>query len=165
MKLELKKLISSFLFGELIRSEEPGFKNRIDYLEWYEKLRNNYDDFLKQQLAIWMFIPCKLVNGVWLVLEEKSIFNTTDDEYIFDSESFDQYQEAKDRVLFEGFKVYSEKLSSHLCQKIRSENITIAYYNHVSLWKFENKFYRIEDLVKYNLELTPTAEKQIGINH
>jgi len=163
MKLELKKLISSRLFGELIRSEEHGFKNRIDYILGYEKLRNNYDDFIKQKLTIWMFVPCKLVDGVWVVLEEPLQQNYVFEDHPelagnpkeYDLELFEndikEYQEAKDRVLFANFKY---------------DKMGFAYSTTQSECVFDEEYMEsktIEDLVKYNLELTPTAKKLIGL--
>jgi hypothetical protein len=71
----------------------------------------NYSKFLKQPLTIGMFIPCDEYGNV---LEEKSIFNTTDEDYIFDSESFDKYKQAKERVLFDGFKEIEDRDKTYL---------------------------------------------------
>lgn len=75
------------------------------YLQEYEYKENYYNvyayaKFLKKPLELGMFIPC---DEDGKLLEEKSIFNTTDEDYIFDSERFNNYQEAKYRCLFEGF--------------------------------------------------------------
>ena len=34
----------------------------------------NYANFLKQKLEIWQVVPCKLVDGVWVVLEEPKYY-------------------------------------------------------------------------------------------
>ena len=99
----------------------------------------NYAMFLKQPLELWMFIPCDEEGNV---LEEKSIFNTTDEDYIFNSDDFDKYQQAKERCLFEGFE-FIESLKLINCNL--------------------NEFKKIEDLVKYDLQLTKTAIKQLGL--
>jgi len=129
-----------------------------------------YANFLKQPLSIEMFVPCD-ENGN--VLEEKSIFNTTDEDYIFNSEAFDNYQQAKERCLFEGFEV---KFKDCKVFKYQSEKIllymndtTCVEYNcyHKSFVLFiDNEIIfenisTIEDLVKYNPKLTATALKQI----
>jgi hypothetical protein len=58
-----------------------------------------YAKFLKQPLQVSMFLPCDYKGNI---LQEKSIFNTTDEDYIFDSESFNKYNQAKQRCLFNG---------------------------------------------------------------
>ena len=110
-----------------------------DQGDWYfkeqsklDKIRS-YANFLKQPLELWMFVPCKLVDGVWVVLEEKKPFQ---DNYF-------EFQEAKKRCLFEGFEVRKGNW-------LLNGNIDI-----------DEEFCQglsIESLVKYNLELTPTAK-------
>jgi hypothetical protein len=132
---------------------------------------HKYKDFLKQILELWMFVPCKLVDGVWVVLEYNPMFNdyemvkeialkTTTEKgsethnlYI----TLKEYQEAKDRVLFEGFKWING-------QHISNDDIDI-YFDSDGV-KAYNGFKRtdlcsIEKLVEFKIELTPTAQKQI----
>ena len=52
------KLISNTSFGKLCKSKENEFSRRIDYLDWFERVRTNFDNFLKQPLNIGMFVPC-----------------------------------------------------------------------------------------------------------
>lgn len=155
------KLISSRLFGELLRSEEPGFKNRADYLNWHEKLRNNFDDFLKQPLELWMLIPCKLVDGVWVVLvnnyPEKPETKDYHNEYGGNFELYQhnlmlwrEYQEAKDRVLFEGFESRKSIMHGGLIIQNGCLNLEGNDFNQT-----------IEYLTRYEIYLTPTALKQI----
>jgi hypothetical protein len=96
---------------------------------------NNYAKFLKQPLELWMFIPCD-ENGN--VLEYKFI----DDEYHVENRindtKYDEYQQAKERCYF------------NKCNLRDSQEI-VEYLE------------TIEDLVKYNLQLTPTAIKQLGL--
>ena len=116
----------------------------------------NYANFLKQPLKLEMFVPCDEDGDI---LEEptnyeKRLLNMmteyNDEVYI--------YYQAKEKVLFEGFKV------------IKQDNITITIeYDHFQLDynKVLNVFANhrtIEDLAKYNLiELTENAIKQIGL--
>lgn len=151
----------------VLRFDKPvGFyANQLDYYEGQSNAMSyviSYANFLKQKLELWMFVPCKFVEGVWVVLEEPKRWN----DFLQYPESFDgnkewyelyEYQEAKDRVLFEGFEIKNHD-KTIICQ---SENI-------ISMWKHLEEdwilgFDCIEDLVKYNLELTPTAQKQIGL--
>ena len=112
---------------------------------WYDKeveklcKIRNYANFLKKPLEIWQFVPCKLVDGVWVVLEKKKPFQ----------DNYYEYQEAKSRCLFEGF-VYDSKMEYWYNNDIGFDEEYI-----------ENK--TIEDLVKYNLELTASAIKEFGL--
>lgn len=124
---------------------------------WY--LHRQRVKFGRQKLELWMFVPCKFVDGVWVVLEEPKWVSP---EGVKWEDFVKEYQEAKERILFEGFEVNTAKTSSHTYRKVRSKSVTVSYYNDVSLWSFEDKLKTIEDLVKYNLVLTPTAQKQIS---
>jgi len=96
-------------------------------------------NLLSQKLELWMFVPCKKVNGVWVVLEEPFNDGQNDNYY---SSALQEYQEAKDRVLFDGkFDVNSER------QLIRFNNI-MQPIECLGV---------IENLIKYNLQLTKTA--------
>lgn len=118
-----------------------------------------YANFLKQPLELWMFVACKLVDGAWVVLEEPDRDNNKYDVYdrefcYFNDGLFfhdeQEYQEAKDRVLFEGFE---------------KDNYFVTHKSHASFFYPISCLHEqsIEDLVKYNLELTPTALKKIGL--
>jgi len=120
-------------------------------------------NFGKQPLAIYQFVPCKLVDGKWVVLEEPNINDFTffyededEGEYVNQemlSESLKDYQEALDNVLFEGFE---------------NSEIGYVYLNHEIHGRlmFDEEIFEdrtIEDLVRYNLPLTKTALKEIGL--
>ena len=101
--------------------------------------------FLKQKTEIWMFVACKLVDGVWVVLEEPhnyGILNT----YLTGNVIMDlslknafEYQQAQERVIFEGFEVKDGYLINNECDC----QLNIEWINTLT----------IEDLVKYNLTL------------
>lgn len=153
----MKKLISNTAYGK--RLETEFLLSNIDYKEYFI-LRNNYDNLLFQTLEIWMFVPADLEGNV---LEEKSIFNTTDEDYIFDSESFDKYQQAKEACLFEGFEIIkpSDKCFILLClNKIECQFLLNTDY---SFYDVLHKDKTIEDLVKHSPTLTPTALKTLGL--
>lgn len=127
----------------------------------------NYANFLKQPLEIWMFIPCKLVDGVWVVLEI-TINNSRELNSQFQDKklqkkfelNFNEYQEAKERCLFEGwivenksiFTIWIENKTANICFTVRGK----VNYNGINIQT-------IEDLVIYNLQLTPTAQKQLSL--
>ena len=121
-----------------------------DQFRIHDKI-HNLAIFLKQPLNLGMFVPAKKVNGVWVVLEKP----TETHEVVFnDSECLKEYQEAKDRVLFEGFKY-----------DLVEDNVVFVFENG-NEWRFDcfdMKNQTIESFTEYTLELTSTAKKQITI--
>lgn len=146
----------------LEQEKEPILRNTSSEIIKIHK----YAHFLKQPLTLGMFVPCKLVNGVWVVLEEP-VFTT--DIAITELPKVKEYQESKDSVLFEGLFIekFLYKQTKQTVYEINNMRVGIylEFYNGETEFNFQlsHDYYSIEDLVKYNLELTPTAEKQIGI--
>ena len=125
----MKKLISMVDFCLEQRKTHTGdFEDYCDLICRYAK-------FIKQPLALWMFVPCDLHGNV---LEEKKPFQ---DKYY-------EYQEARERCLFKGFEM---------------DNSFVTHKSHNSFFYPISCLHEqtIEDLVKYNLELTTTAQKEI----
>lgn len=167
----MDKLIS--LLEYVLRFDKPiGFY--ADQLDYYEGQSNamsyvlSYTKFLSQKLELWMFIPCKLVDGVWVVSEEPK------EDYYFGAHGgvypdkkkrydikFKEYQESKERVLFEGFYI-KENIDKNGVKWTYITN-SIHYFNQ---YQIENN--TIEELLtgykdEFMIELTPTAKKQIGL--
>jgi len=131
-----------------------------------------YGLFLKQSLEIWMFVPCKLVDGVWVILEEPVIVGYAgSEEMLYDAQKMrlEEYQQAKERVLFEGFE-FQEYRNYPTVSNGRLKFIFDEYgcwleaYDNCEGQRINN----IERLTQLNLseehlQLTPTAIKQIGI--
>lgn len=113
----------------------------------------SYANFLKQPLQLWMFVPCDEDGNLWrhLPTEEERIWaekDSADAENSYKRKVF-AYQQAKERVLFEGFE-YDNKME---------------YWHDFNIY-FDEEFCEnktIEDIVFYNLILTQTAIKQIGL--
>lgn len=113
-----------------------------------------YTNFLDQPLKLWMFIPCDK--------EGNPIENPKDSNRDFFKDTaykyeLRQYQEAKDKVLFEGFE------TTGVCENY----VIIESKEYVFTWSlFRGEFMtikgdRVNDLIKYNLKLTQTAQTQI----
>lgn len=110
-----------------------------------------YAEFLNRPLELNQFVPCDLKGNV---LSEK--YNGKSDDR---NKSFtylaNEYQEAKERCLFEGIEyVKVEKYS---------EYFYLIKYNQCIIWISKDTLVTVEDMVKYNLELTPTSLKQLGL--
>lgn len=133
-------------------------------------LHRKYVEFCKQPLNLGMFVPAKIVDGVWVVLEEP-----TQEKYGWYSashfeeesgwmceggeeayyEALKEYQEAKDRVLFEGWELVS---NCRWGAEIAKDKITGALQFNISKYKTVEQLF-----MERNLFLTPTAQKQIGL--
>ena len=166
------KLISNILFGKYCKSKEKEFSRRIDYLDWYEKTRNNFDNFLEQPLKLEMFVPCdndeEILKPQYIAGKEV-IYNELVEEFIMDKVK--EYNEAKEKVLFEGFNLNQKdfsKLESIFC--LTKECFQITFFTKEKGCFMDNlktnKTYEIktiEDLIQFELELTESAIKQIGL--
>lgn len=138
----------------------------------------NYANFLKQPNEKWMFVPCD-ENGN--VLEDpqsiRNSFNVKSGQGgFFDQKSFLDYivkfEQAKERCLFEGFEIVKDKYKSCQREFIYLPNTKIQVWRKITFhngeiqtffFDYYEQFRTIEDLVKYNIQLTKTAQKQIGL--
>lgn len=125
-----------------------------------------YAKFLKQPLELGMFVPCDEDGNM---LKEPENFESEYQKIILDEQKsaskseqekwkkLKQYQKAKERVLFEGCYIHHFDLCG---MAITAERSDIIY-------TFDDEkfsYYNIEQLERgCDLELTPTALKQIGL--
>ncbi|WP_353166399.1 hypothetical protein [Empedobacter brevis] len=137
--------------------------NKNTYISFCLKVLK-YAQFLKQPLTLGMFVPCDEEGNV---LEEPTMekygyyssnhqeeqsgwmYEEGEDKYY---EAFEKHQQAKERVLFEGFELKNDLIFNASTQTFIDEEI---------LFNLEN----IENLITYydELTLTETAIKQIGL--
>ena len=117
----------------------------------------NYAKFLKQPLKLEMFVPCDEEGNV---LEEPKRWK----DYLQYPDSFDgnkewdelyDYQQAKEKVLFEGIEFRTNGGVNFLTIK----EDTFAFFDFNV--KFKNL--TIEYLIQYDLQLIENAVKQIGL--
>lgn len=112
-------------------------------VEDFADLVCRYALFLKQHFEKWMVVPCDEEGNVLEKPEFKDTLNS--DAHFLATE---KYQQAKERRLFEGFENYTNRKNTVVLDNL--------------IFKLEN-YKTIEDLVKHNLQLTPTAIEQIGL--
>lgn len=150
-----------------IEKETPYFAKQLnlgtaeafrDYENMFNKVIN-YANFLKQPLELWMFVPCDKDGNV---LEEPihifSDYPQKEKSKMYQSNILTiEYQKAKNRVLFEGFKVHD--LNGRF--SIETENGTVITYSFV-LGRFIYVS-TIESGSNAELQLTQEALNQIGI--
>jgi len=134
-----------------------------------------YANFLNQPLKLEMFVPCDDEENV---LEEPNRWN----DYLEFPESFDgnkewdelyDYQQAKEKVLFEDSILIDETMyhqTKRVLIMLKSyptfRILNQFYYRDGSIERQlfpNNENLRIEDLIKFELELTESALKQIGL--
>lgn len=132
-------------------------KDMVDYIDVIE----NYAEFLKQPLTLDMFVP---INEKGKVLEEPNIKNHFLSKVAFRSSytrASKEYQQAKERVLFEGFEL----------EEVADEVIAIVLYDSYFFGAYDlsksifvgRRTNIIEGLIKNDLTLTQTAIKQLGL--
>ena len=115
-----------------------------------ENIRN-YTNFLKQPLKLEMFVPCdEDGNVISKFYSEKE--NTKNLTF---SQLSNQYQIAETKVLFKGIEF--EIIGGVNFLKINEDTFAFHDFNI----KFKNL--TVEFLVQYNLQLTESAIKQIGL--
>lgn len=117
-------------------------------------LCNRYANFLKRPLELGMFIPC--VGGE--PLEKPSI--QTINEYksggvMVLKDKINEYQKAKESVLFDGFEFYERK-NIYYIHRVGGGYFTSIYKKSKKInGSLRNA--TIEDLIPYNLTLTKEA--------
>lgn len=143
---------------DFVLHESFGVENEIiDKNEFYAKV-SKYADFLKQPLTHSMFIICDDTGTV--LLKPKVSPNLKR-----------QYNEAKGKVLFEGFELqdsgwYENKdeiknTTVGIDINLKSGSISVFQPNGIGYGVVKT----IEDLTEYGLELTETSINQIEINN
>lgn len=128
-------------------------------LEKYRQVTRNYANFLKQPLTLGMFVPCD---------EEGNPLRPVGAPFM--KYEVEAYQQAKERVLFEGFKLQDTR---GVYDIVRSKQWAIEFdeYGTRLICHCGNlddeRIHTVENLVmkhdSVRLELTSTALKQIEL--
>ena len=124
---------------------------RWDEARWYNSLK--YANFLKQPLTLGMFVPCD-ENGN--ILEEPLPIHTYRlevEDYEYDDNEVLQYQQAQSKVIFDGFECVEMFKRDKVITFKGVINVFYWRYEHQS-WKISKGIKTIEDLIRYNLDLT-----------
>ena len=128
----MMNLTSSKDFGKLLKDKSDSE---------YRRLRENFDNFLEKPLKLGYFIPCS-------EMDNPIIFYGG----IPSKKKLELFEEAKQRVLFEGFE-YDK------------ENDWVTYNEFARFFVSELQNGKVEDLfklIKDEITLTETAKKEIG---
>lgn len=109
----------------------------------------NYGNFLDQPLSLGMFVPCDLEGNVFEIIP----FHEHKKGSIFEFMQHKLFEEAKDRVLFEGFEYHKQNV------------VSIMHKHGWGIIERDLCRLKVEEYAnnRYNLELTPTAQKQLKL--
>jgi len=171
--MKLLSMIDFVLNKEQARTEDEYFKEGF-YSDCNARILSqifNYATFLNQHLNLGMFVPAIEVDGNWEVLEMPKNFEATmKGNYFTSSKSelflLQQYQQYKDKVLFEGFEL--TKVDDLGYYDLRNEAAIIEVYNPLDaetefLDILDNGLYKINDLIKYAPTLTAKGQQLRGL--
>ena len=139
------KLISMVDF---VLEQEFAYGNEFITADRFAELVCRYANLLKQPLTLGMLIPC--VYG---------------DEFNYSKHgNTKEYQEAKDKILFEGFMIQEVKPDPEYSKSVTQSDsiLNIFWFSNITQqWIISRGLKTIEDLCQYRLELTKTAKNQI----
>jgi hypothetical protein len=171
------KLISMTDFVLETKNNSITQTEKYNVIEWQKKCEAfnkiiTYASFLKQPLELGMFIVCDEDGNV--LDKPKKYDNWTNFDYSGTDIGFEdeklcrQYQKAKEKVFFEGFKSTGRfKVSSGFEDfsflKYNNGNTQVYVKDYTKEELNESLCYTIEDLIKYKLTLTENALKQLEI--
>lgn len=138
---------------DFILSEKELWSGNENQFHEVGKYAINYATFLKQPLELWMFVP---VDEDGDIIEEPSDLTyrlMNENNHTASRWMVTQYQQAKERVLFDGFQIRREKRTNFI--------LTEGYEIETHMLPILKM--TIEDLANDlgDIELTPTAIKQI----
>lgn len=132
-------------------------------------LIQKYADFLLKENTIGMVVPCDEFGNV---LDEPCNYDAyvnelSREEYHYNFIECVNYRQAKDRVLFKGFKVVDIDNGIRYSKSISDESGILHLFwldNITQTWTLSSGLTDIESLSKLGaLELTETALKEIGL--
>ena len=151
--METFRLISMTDF--VLEQNEKIKKEKYDIESYYNTMQVsiNYANFLKQPLNLGMFVPCDEDGEI---LDEPRDYEQRLPNMMTEyNDEIYRYKQAKEKVLFEGFEFRRNGGVNFL-----TINEDIFAFHDFNI-KFKDL--TIEFLVQYNLQLTESAIKQIGL--
>ena len=152
------KLISMTSFVLEIEKSSYTQTEKYRIIEWENKCQAfdkiiNYAKFVKQPLKLEMFVPCDEEGDI---LEEPTDYELRLPNMMTEyNDEVYRYKQAKEKVLFEGIEFRTNGGVNFLT--IKEDTFAFHDFNI----KFKNL--TVEFLVQYNLQLTESAIKQIGL--
>lgn len=155
--MKLDKTMTYFVkeqFSKMMKSTNPALLQR----ELFTDPVFNRANFLSLNLEKWMFIPCDSDGNVLDKPTPRNSNNTIDYE-----NRMMRYLDEKERVIFEGFEVVTEKFIHDTIHYYIQIGNTKIMWNFNNKWVLYNEFKTIEDLIPYNLTITEQAVKTYNL--
>lgn len=168
----MEKLLSmtDFVLEQRMSTDEI---NKSSFHRIHAHINNYYDKvyayakFLKQPLTLEIFVP---VDSEGNVLEEPRMIVRTigfdEQDVLWDVDEVESYRAAKEKVLFEGWKIYNAEWHKQnetihnddagIIIYLKSGTISIQQPNGISYGIVKT----IEDLCQYDLVLAPSHSQQ-----
>ncbi|AGO47644.1 hypothetical protein Phi17218_111 [Cellulophaga phage phi17:2_18] len=137
----------------------------VKYLRTVEDIDNirrfwkceSYAKFLSQEIKLGMFVPCKDGAPLSESINPKSIEpqpNFGQEDYDELVRVYNEYQEAKEKVLFEGFELTEKNSEVAWVLKFDEFLMEIKFYLEDDSYFYHGKqINKIEDLIPYRLRL------------
>lgn len=134
-------------------------------LEPTRKQIENYANFLDMKLELGHFVPTDENGNYWKYPPTQEEWDWATRDSMEAEQSFKQkeyyYQKAKEKVLFKGFEVETQSVTS----KLKGDFLIFTKTNEIIGHKVGEKwifkpYIKCEDLIQYQIELTENAIKQ-----
>jgi len=146
----------------------------LEQMKNTETLKDNfvktaaYAKFLKQTLELWMFVPCDEDGNV--IKEPTARYKSNEARWgtSIETDEWKEYQQAKERCLFECFE-FTESQKFSTVNKIKN---SVHWYTKDRLYLTTKKedgyhsyfqLFTVEDLIQCEIQLTTTAQKQLSL--
>lgn len=156
----MEKLIK---MSDFVMQQNMHYANKDIAIEKLQLNILNYAMFLKKSLTLGMFVPCDFKGNVLTEPKEEDYFakgfNLEVNNAYFNDVILKEYQEAKERCIFEGFKL---KYEDNFVTTVSNERLWFNFKSR-NIFVNDKLVYNVEDIVKYQLFLTESAKKQIGL--
>jgi len=120
-----------------------------------------YAEFLKRPLTLGMFVPCD-ENGNFLQMPKL----TAVQDGHFDFDEMNEYHEAKERVLFQGFEIQKDTCNEENYYLIHEDwGMSVMNKIHGFGWQLNTGFTDVESLfLEYpEIELTEKQAEKLGL--
>lgn len=161
------KLISmtSFVLEQRMTSQEvnaASFQQIQNHISTYYDKVYAYAQFLKQPLTLGMFVPTDEEGRIWEApkgcCSGRECGCMGQPVNYYSQKDIDKYYELEERVLFKGCEIKKIQRSHKF-----DIDYHVVYFNSKQIWiSWTNR--EIEDFVIFDLQLTASALKQIGLN-
>jgi len=159
----MEKVILKSMVDFVLEQDEEPILGLISHD--YRKIRR-YANFLNKPLNLGMFVPCDSKGNVLVEPKNTYLNDLSSEESTHRLNLLKEYQEAKDRVIFDGFEVFRSVSALISFSKVKNGLGRLDWNKEGNFMMGYTEESTIEDLYNSHytdLELTPTAQKQLKL--